>query len=239
MKTSALIYALALVLAAPAAHAASVEAYDNRTIQPAGPRTGGSGINFFNVEGSDNGSFASYGVARFDLSSLKSGFDTTYGAGQWMVDSIVLELTQSNASFTTDGGVSVYFTDIDSPAIENMALQYDFTGDFADASHVVSYNFAAVSSGTVESHTLFNRAQGNSAGGMNLAADILADNIVTLALVDADTSVAATYAGFNNNTYAGPTLVVNVSAVPEPEAYALMLAGLGLVGFFARRQARG
>ncbi len=31
---------------------------------------------------------------------------------------------------------------------------------------------------------------------------------------------------------------LSVSAVPEPETYALMLAGLGLVGFFARRKAR-
>jgi hypothetical protein len=34
-----------------------------------------------------------------------------------------------------------------------------------------------------------------------------------------------------------PLLTVEIAAVPEPEAYALMLAGLGMVGFAARRRA--
>ena len=37
-------------------------------------------------------------------------------------------------------------------------------------------------------------------------------------------------------SYAGNLAVVAVSLVPEPETYALMLAGLGVVGFVARRR---
>ena len=41
--------------------------------------------------------------------------------------------------------------------------------------------------------------------------------------------------GFKGNTYGG-NLVTELAPVPEPETYALMLAGLGAVGFVARRR---
>ena len=37
----------------------------------------------------------------------------------------------------------------------------------------------------------------------------------------------------STGTYTGG---INVAAVPEPETYAMLLAGLGLIGFTARRR---
>ncbi|WP_374049964.1 FxDxF family PEP-CTERM protein [Nitrosomonas sp. sh817] len=52
-----------------------------------------------------------------------------------------------------------------------------------------------------------------------------------------DTTFASGQFGFYNNSqsnvrYAG----FEVTPVPEPETYAMLLAGLGLVGFMARRR---
>lgn len=51
---------------------------------------------------------------------------------------------------------------------------------------------------------------------------------------------------FVNNPYGNYTTftasalsAVSIAAVPEPETYAMMLAGLGMVGFLARRRRRG
>lgn len=220
--------------------AASIEAFDNATVQPGGPRTGANGKNFFNVEGSSFGNFASYGVIRFDVNGVKADFDATFGSGAWVVDSIALSLTQSNAGFTNDGAVSIYFTTDDTTSIAPgvSPLAYPFSGDFSDAQIVKGYQFTEVSSGTLETHTLYQRGGSNASGGNALAADLAGDQTITLALVDASPDVAATYAGYSNSTFAGPTLVVTAAPVPEPQTYALLLAGLGIVGWARRRIAR-
>ncbi|MRR51397.1 MAG: PEP-CTERM sorting domain-containing protein [Rhodocyclaceae bacterium] len=53
-----------------------------------------------------------------------------------------------------------------------------------------------------------------------------------LTLSDADVGASNTRGTYQMDI----NLVGNVAAVPEPETYALMLAGLGLMGFVARRR---
>ncbi len=85
----------------------------NATVQPAGPRTGTNGTNFFNIEGSANTTFSSFGVIDFLLSNESFGGTVTG------VNSVTLNLTESNASFTAPGNFSVYVTDNTTTSIAN------------------------------------------------------------------------------------------------------------------------
>jgi hypothetical protein len=51
-------------------------------------------------------------------------------------------------------------------------------------------------------------------------------------LVDLPHGVILTYAGGINND----GQVIAMGVIPEPETYALMLAGLGLIGFMGQRK---
>jgi hypothetical protein len=209
------VIVLALFLS-PAKQLAAEEilAYDNATIQPAGIRQGENGRRFFNVEGEGKNEFASYGVVRFDLAELKSQYDNQFGPGGWTIDAVDLLLTQSNAAFTSDGGVEIFFTAEDEEDIsqETGLLSYPFEGDFPDAVSILMYDFVQVTNGELETYTLYDASAPNSAGGLALFNDILADDIVTVALVETDPDVAATYAGYASQGFPGPTL--DIAATP-------------------------
>lgn len=71
-------------------------------------------------------------------------------------------------------------------------------------------------------------ADGSAFAGLNVDGSSLTSGIYRINLATG----AATSVGTFNGTLSGLT----VSAVPEPETYALMLAGLGVVGFMAKRR---
>jgi len=174
---------------------ASTFATETATIQPDGPRQPPNGDNFFNIEGEENGDFASYGVVRFDVAAVKAEFDSIFGAGNWEVASVRLLLTQSNAGFTTDGEVEVYFSSDDSTDVKTTGspLTWPFFEDNQPdlpVDFILEYTFIEVDDGHVDDLTVFD---GNV--GQSLADDIVNDSTVTIVLVDASPEVAATYRG--------------------------------------------
>jgi hypothetical protein len=203
-------------LAQPAfAVAVSFEATDNATVQPAGPRTGANGKNFLNVEGSNNNTFASFGVAEFDFSTL-----TPLGGTVSAISGATLELTQSNAAFSLPGLISVYYT-----ANNTVSIQPAVAPDPAAVLYQAGGVNGAASIDPVLSPTtllgsgMYDTTGSVDSGKVNTVSLTITGSVLTglinavnsgsklrLIITPDEPTTAATYAGFGNNTYPGPTL---------------------------------
>ncbi|MEL7449516.1 MAG: endonuclease/exonuclease/phosphatase family protein [Pseudomonadota bacterium] len=179
-----------------------VAAFDNATVQPAGPRPGSGGKTFFNIEGSGNGDFASFGVADFRFAACEAK----------MIENPRLELRQSNAGFTTDGRYSVYLTDAVDVDIQAGTSPLTYQGGDGLASvdplltgleFLAEFDFVETASGSTDTVALTPSA-GASA---QLVAALNAGDAMRLVLVPEESAVAATYAGQNNNSGPAPTFV--------------------------------
>jgi hypothetical protein len=209
--------ALLLVLAvvaflAPVAHADdfSTFAFDNATVQPGGPRMGDFGKIFMNIEGVDNGNFASFAAADFDTSTL--GIDFTVDT----VTTVTVTLSQDNAAFTADGAINFYITEDPFTSIqpEDDAVFFDATdseglnGQLQPIHFLGSGNFTEGANGTVDvfSYDLDSDTAAYVAGVLNN------QGTLRLVITPVDTGVAATYAGFSDANYPGPMITVSVTS---------------------------
>lgn len=209
------VTALLATLAVAPVHAVplSTEAADNATVQPAGPRAGSSGKAFLNVEGSANGTFASYGVADFNFGVLPMPVVS--------VNSAQLALTQANAAFSTTGGVTFSLDQSGvlaniQPVTSPLAFDGSDPGTVTDVSQGDlsllalgggPFSYVLGTSGDVNNYnfTLDLASQAELVSRLNSGATIR----VVVGTVDA--TVAATWAGHTNSTYTGPTLNLDVT----------------------------
>jgi hypothetical protein len=225
-----------------AANAAVItfEATDNATVQPTGPRTGPNGKAFFNLEGSNNGNFSSYGVADFDFAALAPPLAGPVTA----INSATLQMTQSNATFSMPGPLSIYLTNQNGVDIQpgTSPLTYQGTNNGAASvgpqlsplSLVGTGSYAVVANGTVDSYSL-------NFSGPSLAALLSAmnnDTKLRLVITPDTAATAATYAGNTNTTFAGPTLVIDAVVVPEPFGLALLVTGAAALICRSRQRRR-
>jgi hypothetical protein len=236
--------ALFLVAAPAPADVITVAATDNATVQPDGPRPGDNGKRFFNMEGSANMNFASFGVLDFGTSTFMAT----------SVTGATLQLTQANTFFTMNGGLQIFLvpdttTDIQPvtsplkyvPPNPGLGTQLGTPLSLGTAMFVQGTGGPfGDGSGTVDT---FNLTISPSAAAL-LQSEINAGKVRIVVAPDSAT-VAATYAGFSNDLFTGPILQLNGTfqpAVPEPSSLALAGFGIaslfGVARFWCRRIAR-
>jgi hypothetical protein len=199
---------------------------------------GGAGAISVSAPGSAQGELQS--VMRYDLSGARTLFDTTFGAGNWTVRSVRLQLTgqvANNGVFNTPaaGLLGVSWMQNDSwvegtgnpSAPTSIGITYDslptFLGPNDQDLGSLSYNGAT---------------SGSFANTLTLSSGLLGDiqngGLLSLRLFAGDASVSGVFPSRTFITPANrPLITIDAVAVPEPSTFALGL--LGVVCIFGRK----
>ena len=162
-----------------------VVASKSLTVQPSGPRSGDAGSKYFNIEGKDNEKYASFGVLVFEIP--KEIQDKK-------VKSVTLTLVQSIPKFAKDGAIRFFLApDLDAAGdLKFDPNAPDGVGSQIKSLHALgSGNFKKIETGKTESFSLTvdDAVRERIAKGGKLC----------LVIVPADSAVAATYFGANED----------------------------------------
>ncbi|MBC8102140.1 MAG: PEP-CTERM sorting domain-containing protein [Cytophagales bacterium] len=227
-----------------AAHAqvtvTNLVAGDNATVQPAGPRTGGNGKVFFNIEGSSNGAFSSYGVLDFNAGTF---------ANVSSINSLNLRLTNAPAGFTRTGPINFYLATNTTASIQpGGGLNFVGTGEGVSSGGQLGTLFSLGSGDFTATGTNFNYslALTGAAAQTYFASQLGAGGTLRFVITPSTPGVAATFAGVQFNTITSrPSLSFTATQVTTPpvggaapEPGTLALVGAALVGGLSVRTAR-
>ncbi len=155
------------------------------TIQPGGAREGEGGTKYFNIEGKDNGKFASFGVLVFEMPKKIDGAK---------IKSATLVLVQSVPAFAKDGDVKIMLAPELDPASE---LKFDPSSESGIGKQIKT--LLDLGSGT------FKKMKNGEIQEFRLKLDdtsrerIAKEGRLCLVIVPADSTVAATFMGTSEN----------------------------------------
>ncbi|HEY2951030.1 MAG TPA: hypothetical protein VGK40_00525 [Verrucomicrobiae bacterium] len=213
------------------------------TIGPGGTLSannyGAAGALALAAAGKPQGEFQS--VLQFDASGAKISFDTQFGAGQWTVSAVTLQLAASpanNAIFNavSAGSFGISWMQNDSwtegtgspgfpstTGINFNTLQGAFINNAVDE-NLGAFAYSGATSGA------FAYALGLSPG---FRSDVEGGNNVSLRLLAADANVSYVFNSRNFPTTTNrPILAVTAVAVPEASTLTLAALGLGLLSLW-------
>jgi hypothetical protein len=200
---------------------------------------GGAGSISVSAPGLPQGELQS--VLRFDLFAAAASFDAAFGAGQWNVSSVTLQLTATsanNAIFNTPaaGQLAISWLQNDSwtegtgnpgspgaTGITFTSLQNTFIGGGDQA--LGGFAFSGATSGA-SSYAL--------ALTSGLIGDVLGGSMLSLRLLAADGTVSGVFNSRSFGTAASRPLLT-ITAVPEPDSGALTALGLSSIALWRRR----
>ena len=155
------------------------------TIQPNGPRQGDAGTKYFNIQGKDNGRFASFGVLVFEMPKNLDGAK---------IKNVTLTLVQSVPSFAKDGDVKIMLAPEMDPSSE---LKFDPSSDNGVGDQIKK--LLDLGSGT------FKKVKNGEIQEFRLKLDdtsrerIAKEGRLCVVIVPGDSNVAATFMGMSES----------------------------------------
>ncbi len=245
--TPALVATLAVTsLVGAQAQTQTLTTTTTTTVRPAGPRTGPSGTNFFNVEGNGNGTNASFGVADF-LPTARPGATS--------ISNLVLTLVESDTTFTAPGSFNIYLAS-NTGSTSGLTFQsgQSSTGGIGTQLGQLfllgTGTFSSPSTNTGTNNTgqvdRFNLTLSSQDATNLFLSDVNNGTAIRLALGATTDTTAATFFGSTGpmatTPGAAPTLSFNTGAPAVPEASTtasfglLLILGLGGVIVARRRK---